>query len=420
MAHCKYLIIGSSHAGLSAMHAIRLHDGNSSITMVSGEECLPYSPTILPYVVSGETGQDRIFLRDEDFFKEFNINFVNGTKAVEIDPASNKVVLDMGEHINYEKLLLATGAAPELPHIKGLKKISCHVLRTLEDALGIRAAVRNAQSAIILGAGLIGMHAAESLAKAGLDVTVVEMLPQVLPGYFDDQASGLIQGVFIDNGVRVLTGSRVTHVTFSNRACALSLENGLDLSAHLLLVATGAKPRMDYLTGSGVETDAGILVNDRMQTSVSNIWAAGDVAQAKGFFGTEKILNGILPDAVEQGRIAGMDMSGDPDLAPYQGGISMNTYSFFGHRAISVGMSSPPSSTDEYQVDHSFSPSSIRYQKLVFKNDNLVGFSAINSMLDPGVILQIIRRQIDLADIKATFASAPLNTGRLLMSKLWR
>ena len=420
MSHTKYLVIGSSHAGLSAVDAIRLQDGEGPITMVSGEKCLPYSPTVLPYVVSGEVDPDRIFLRDQEYFNKFKVSFLNDSRVVGVDSDANMVTLESGNEIHYEKLLLATGAAPELPPIPGLENAPCHVLRTLEDAQRIRTAMENTQSAIILGAGLIGMHAAENLAKAGLQVTVVEMLPRVLPGYFDERAAGLIQRVFAQNGVKVLTGSAVTHVTTSNRACALSLENGLDLSAHLLLVSTGVKPRMEYLAGSEVETDAGILVDDRMRTSVSNIWAAGDVAQARSFFDSEKILNGILPDAVEQGRIAGMDIVADQALKLYSGGIPMNTYSFFGHRAISVGISVPPSTGEEFQVDFVFSPTSLRYQKLVFQNDNLVGVSAINAELDPGVMWQIIRRQVDLGDIKDKFASAPLETGRLLMSKIWR
>jgi len=115
-----------------------------------------------------------------------------------------------------------------------------------------------------------------------------------------------------------------------------------------------------------------------------------------------------------------MDIVADPALKLYSGGIPMNTYSFFGHRAISVGMSVPPSTGEEFQVDFVFSPTSLRYQKLVFQNDNLVGVSAINAELDPGVMWQIIRRQVDLGDIKDKFASAPLETGRLLMSKIWR
>jgi phenylglyoxylate dehydrogenase epsilon subunit len=255
------------------------------------------------------------------------------------------------------------------------------------------------------------------MANAGLKVTVVEMLPQILPGYFDLQAAGLIQKVFMENGVKILTGSPVTHVTSANGACAVSLENGLDLSAHLLLVATGVRPRTSLLEGSPVKTDVGVLVDDRMRTSVEDIWAAGDVAQARSFLGPEKILNGIIPDAVEQGWTAGMDMAGDPSLKLYEGGIPMNTYSFFGNRSFSVGFTLPEESVE---VDRIYSPAGMRYQKLLFGEGKLTGASAINMALDPGIIRQMIRRRVELGEMKGKFASSPLESGRLFMSKIWR
>jgi len=423
MSQTKYLIIGSSHAGLSAMNAIRLQDKEGALTMITREKVLPYSPTILPYVVSGKTPQDGVFLRDDAYFEENHATFMKGREVTAIDTGANRVTLDSGEEITYEKLLIATGASPSVPPIQGLSDTSFHVLRTLEDAVSIRKAMKENLSAIILGAGLIGMHAAENLSEAGMEVTVLEMLPQVLPGYFDAEASGMIQKVFSDNGVRILTGNAVTHVTSSNnnkKVCVVSLENGLDLSAHLLVVATGVRANIAFLADSGVEADDGIVVGDTMRTSVDNVWAAGDVAKAGSFFGPEKILNGILPDAVEQGWIAGMDMVDDPALKPYGGGLSMNTYSFFGNRAFSVGMSGPVGDDEGFEVDVMVSSSSRRYQKLVFRDDHLVGASAINMDLDPGVLCRMIRDQIELGETRERFSCEPRDVGRSLMSAFWR
>lgn len=420
MSQTKYLIVGSSHAGLSAVEAIRLHDQEGPITLVSAEKVYPYSPTILPYVVSGDIRRERVFLRDQAYFDKQKIRFLNGSTVTAIQPGKKSVTLDSGKKITYEKLLLATGAAPAMPPIPGLKECPTYTLRTLEDAVEIQKAMKIGGSAIVLGGGLIGMHTAENMAKAGLKVTVVEMLPQILPGYFDSQAAGLIQKVFSENGVKILTGSPVTHVTSANGACAVSLENGLDISAHLLVVATGVRPRMSFLEGSSVKVDAGVLVDDRMRTSVEDIWAAGDVAQARSFLGSEKILNGTLPDAVDQGWIAGMDMAGDPYCKPYPGGIPMNTYSFFGNHAFSVGDRLPEGSGDEFEVDRIFSPAGLRYQKLIFRDGRLCGASAINVPLDPGIMRQMISRRVELGEMKGQFAGSPRESGRLLMSRLWR
>ena len=429
MSQTKYLIIGSSHAGLSALEAIRMYDEDSPITVVSREKTLPYSPTVLPYVLSGQAKPDQIFLRDQAYFSQKGAAFLSGSAVTHVKPEENKVTLEKGMEIQYEKLLLATGSVPKIPTIPGLKDTACpwYVLRTLDDALKIRANAAVGQTAVILGAGLIGMHAAQDLRKAGLQVTVVATTPQVMGQYFDEEAASLIERAFVDNGVKIVTGSPVTNVTNSNGACAVSLENGLDLTSHMLLVAKGVNACMDYLEGSGVETADGVVVDDNMKTNVENIWAAGDVAQGRNFFDSGKIMNGILPDASEQGRIAGMDMAEDPGVVPYAGGIAMNTYNFFNNRAFAIGMCGTseklaclPCTLENLDIDKMFSPSSMRYQKMVFQGNNLLGVASINTDMDPGIMLQIIRRKIDLGSVKDEFAINPLGAGRLVMSSNWR
>ncbi|MBW2017139.1 MAG: NAD(P)/FAD-dependent oxidoreductase [Deltaproteobacteria bacterium] len=207
MPQTRYVIIGSSHAGLSAVEAIRLTDRDNPVFLLTQEDTLPYSPTILPYVVSGEADPEKIFLKDEDALKGSGVVYRRGEKVVGLDLHARSIILKSGEILDYDKLLLATGAAPVLPPVEGLEGVSCHVLRTLEDALGLRRAMEGSRSAVVLGGGLIGMHAAENLHKGGLKVTLVEALDQILPGYFDREAAGLIRDIFRENGIEVLTGS---------------------------------------------------------------------------------------------------------------------------------------------------------------------------------------------------------------------
>jgi phenylglyoxylate dehydrogenase epsilon subunit len=345
--------------------------------------------------------------------------YKQGSKVQGVDPSSQAVSLASGERLEYENLLLATGAEPALPPIPGLQETPFHVLRTIEDALKLHKAAQEARSAIVMGGGLIGMHAAENLASGGLEVTIVEALSQVLPGYFDEQAAGLIQKVFAEKGVKIFTDSAVTQVAASDGGCNVSLGSGADISADLLVVATGVKPRIAYLAKSEIAVDNGILVNDTMRTSVEHIWAAGDVAQAQSFFDSSMVVQGTLPTAVEQGRTAGLDMIGDPALNPDPGGIPMNTYKFFGHRSFSVGLANVPQSSEDLEVDQMFFPSSLNYQKLVYQNNRLVGVSCINTMLDPGIMYQLVRRGVDLSEVRKNFAASPLDIGRLLMSRIW-
>ena len=418
--HTHYLIVGASHAALSALHAIRLHDIEQEVTLVTRDDSLPYSPTVLPYVVSGRSDPGRVFLRDENYFTQHKVNYLRGAKVRKLKAGQNAVELADGSEISFDKLLLATGAAPLLPPIPGLAGIKFHVLRTLADAMALRDALPRIKRALVLGGGLIGMHAAENLAKGGVEVSVVELQPHVLSGYFDAEASSMIEKVFTDNGVRLLTGTSVAAVAQQGEGCRATLADGSELDADLLLVATGVAPVTDFLAGSGIATERGVLVDEHMRTNVANIWAAGDVAQARGFFTHDRIINGILPDAVDQGRIAGMAMAEDPGSKIYAGGVPLNTYSFFGQHAVSVGVHEGALEQAGVEVQQQVDAEHKRYLKIVLKDRRLAGIFGVNAAFDPGIMWELILRAIDLGEEKLACLRSPQDTARALMSKNWR
>ncbi len=251
MEHTKYLVVGSSHAGLEAMTAIRMHDADGSLMLLTRDTHLPYSPTVLPYVVSGRSAVDSVFLRDDAFFADKRIEFKRGAELKALHTQRNVAELADGSEVAYEKVLLATGAAPAIPPMTGIEQVSYHVLRTLDDATRLNAAIKQSRQAVILGAGLVGMHAAENLVKAGAHVTLVEMAKHLTDGYFDPVAAALIEKAFTDNGATVLTGSRAVRLAPSAVGATVTLENGSTLEADLLLIATGVKPNMAYLDADG-------------------------------------------------------------------------------------------------------------------------------------------------------------------------
>jgi phenylglyoxylate dehydrogenase epsilon subunit len=418
MEQSHYLIVGASHAALAALNAIRLHDSEKDITIITRDDSLPYSPTVLPYVVSGRSDPERVFLRTADYFAKQKVNY---RPRAQVESLGKGVVrLTDGSEIGFEKLLLATGAAPVLPSIPGLLEVHFHVLRTLNDAVALRQALPGVKKALVLGGGLIGMHAAENLATGGAEVTVVEQERHVLPGYFDADAAAIIEKIFAAKGVRILTGARIAGYAPHGAGCYAALESGGILKADLLLVATGVAPATDFLDGSGVETDRGVLVDDTMRTSVENVWAAGDVAQARGFFAASKIINGILPDAVDQGRIAGMAMAGDPQLTEYAGGVPLNTYTFFGQQAASIGVQEGALGDLGVEVHKQLDAERSRYLKIVLEGDRLAGIFAINGAFDPGVMWELILRRVDLGAVKQSFLASPQQTARAIMSRTWR
>ncbi len=417
MAHAQYLVVGSSHAALEAVNAVRMHDARGSVTLVTRDSRLPYSPTVLPYIVSGRSAADNVHLRAADYFAKQRVDYKSDSALARLQPQRNVATLSDGSEIAYDKLLLATGASPAIPPIPGIDAVPFHVLRTLDDALRLKNAIAGARRAVVLGAGLVGMHAAENLVKAGAEVSIVEMQPQVLGAYFDRVAARIIERAFVENGARILTGRRVVGLAAGAASVLVRLDNGETLEGDLLLAATGVRPNIGFLAGSGVAHDQGILVDDYMRTNVANVWAAGDCAQARDFFGESPVLNAILPDAAEQGRIAGMAMAGDPGLKAYAGGVPLNTYHFFGRHALAVGVGAIPVGGEErIRADEARD----RYLRVVVKDGRLQGVFGVNEFFDSGVMRQLILRRVDMSGALDRLVADPLTTGREFMSRLWK
>lgn len=417
--HTNYLIIGGSHAGFSAIDAIRRCDSEAALTLVTTEKRPPYSPTALPYVISGKTEPENTDIRPSNYFKDLDVNCINGASATQIDTKINQVRLNNGGTIDYEKLLIATGASALVPSIAGIEEVEFSCIRTMADAEKIKKEMSQAKSALIIGAGFIGMHAAENLANSGLSVTVVETFDYIMPASFDTDASDLIRKAFVAKGITILTGKQVSKVFKSGDQTVLSLTDGDEISGDMLVIAAGIKPNTDFLADSGIDCDRGVVVDDRMRTSVPNVWAAGDVASASDFFSSMKSIGGTIPCATAQGKIAGMDMSQDSYVKDYPGNLNMNTFGFFGNFAFSIGNVADtfPDSNLEFEVQKD--PEKKSFCKFIFDGPVLTGVSAINRRLDPGILKELILRKTDLSAKKEEFIKTPLETGRQVMRELF-
>jgi phenylglyoxylate dehydrogenase epsilon subunit len=413
----QHVVVGTGPAGINAAEVLRSKDPASEIFLIGQEPTLPYSPTVLPYFILGKIVEKNLFLSDERFFKERHIELIRGKKTVSLSSQEGKVFLEDGSSVPYDVLILAQGGKPLIPSIPGLKELNPMVLRTLADAKRVRSKIKRSSKAIILGAGLIGMHTAQSLAEMGLSVWVVEMMDQVLPGYFDRKAASIIQKVYESHHVKFLLSTRIDEVEFRKKEYLLPIRGGKALQAPLLLVATGVSPNIEMLRGSGIELDRGVLVDSAMRTNIPNIFAAGDVVQMEGFWKEGRMNQPILIHAVDQGRMAAASALGEP--VSHSGNISMNLFHFFGHLGLSIGLVSPEGS-DRFNVHQPHLPSKKKYLKFVFDRDVLIGVMAINSVLDPGILLQMIRRRISLNGEKKEFLKKPLEMGRKRMCINWR
>ncbi len=406
MPDTKYLIIGASHAGLTALNAIRAFDPEGSILMVNQEDTLPYSPTVLPHVVSGRIEAARIFLRDDEYFAKKDVRFLRNTKVVSIDSGESSVGLASGKRVSFEKLLIATGSRPARVALPGADEVPTYVLRTLDDALRLKDAAQSARSALVIGGGLVGLHAAESLHTLGVEVTVVEMAENLLGEYFDPASSSSIEEIFVEHGVKIFTRERVAELRPSSSGLAATTAGGTELSADFVVLAVGVGPRLDPVLGTGVETDRGIIVDDLMQTNRDNIWAAGDVTQARSFFQTSLEVNPVLPDAVDQGRIAGMVMSEDPYVRPYSGAVPQYVFTFFGSRAFSVGLN-PGRAEGGHEILEFHDEDDRVHRTFIFSDERLVGAVGMNTPLRPGILWKLVKDRTRLGHLKKRFLEAP-------------
>lgn len=415
----NYLILGAGHAGLSALESIRRYDQASPLTIVTMEKDHVYSPTALPYVISGRTSKGFIDIRSDEYFRALDVDLIKHAAVTRLDTENNQVILNGNTTVQYRKCVIATGAAASLPPIPGLDEIDSFCIRTLKDAAEIKAKKSQAESVIIIGAGFIGMRAAEDLAGSGLAVTVVEAIDRVMPANFDRDASAYIHKTFADNGITILTGTQVARAWKHDGQSVLLLSSGDEIAADMVIVATGISPNTDFLEGTDIAREQGILVDERMRTSVANVWAAGDVAMAPGFFSSDKSIGGTIPSATEQGKTAGMDMVQDHYASDYPGNLNMNTFSFFNNFAFSIGNVADPSACETSEIHSTDDPSAGRFSKFIFQDNVLTGVSAINTALDPGILKQLILNRTDLSTRKEAFINTPLEVGRQLMRELF-
>jgi phenylglyoxylate dehydrogenase epsilon subunit len=417
MTEKRYIILGNGPAGINAAEGLRAKDAQSKIILIGQEPTWPYSPTILPYFISGMIKECNLFLHGEKYFKERNIEFVRGKGVASVSPQEGKVFLKDGTSHSFDILILAQGGSPVVPNIPGVKEVNPFVLRTLADARRLKLKAKKNSKAMILGAGLIGMQTAQALAEMGLSVWVVESMAQVLPGYFNRKAAAIIQKTYESHRVHFYTSTQVEGVDLKKKDYLLILKGGETLEAPLLVVATGVTPNIGILEGSGIEVDKGVLVDKTMRTNIPNIFAAGDVAQLDDFWGRGKMNQPILIHAVDQGRMAAASALGEE--VSHAGNISMNLFHFFGQHAFSIGLVSPDGG-DRFEVQQTYVPSKRRYLEFVLEGDTLVGVMGVNSPLDSGILLQLIRRRIPLGKNKREFLEKPLEIGRKLMCQHWR
>lgn len=410
MGKRKHLVVGCGSAALSAVETIRRSSKDDEIKVVSAEKYPPYSPTALPYLLSGRIRESDLWMRPGDYFQKLGVTFETEKRAVEVIPERKEVRYRDGTSDKYDTLLIATGASPAKPAIKGLDEIGFLGFRTLDDYRNLVEQLDGKRRVAILGAGLVAMEVAMGLVEKGYQVDVVAR-SRVLRAYFDTEAEAFIKDIFRGEGANFVTGQQPTEIRRNGRGIEVGLSNGDAVVADVVITAMGVNPNVVFLEGAGIKVSTGIPVDKSMRTNVPDVFAAGDVAEGPSFFTGEPGSNAILPSAVSQGRIAGAAMAGEEAL--YEGWIPMNVFNFFGRVAFSVGLST---TTDaRYRVLKEVDENRKQFKKLVFDGDRLAGVMFLNVDLDPGLFHYLVRKRVSVEAHAEALFERPRDISRWLM-----
>ncbi|QSX08148.1 NAD(P)/FAD-dependent oxidoreductase [Alkalibacter rhizosphaerae] len=324
----KILIIGNGIAGLTAAEEIRKLDQLESIVMISEEKIHTYYRTKLSHFLAKDFTNEEVLVHPPEWYEEKNIQVLLNKKVLHINADLHTVELDDGSTLEYDKLLLANGSSSFVPPVKGSEQGNVFSLRSLEDAKVIQQAAKESKKAVVVGGGLLGLESANALLKLGLDVTVVEFAPRLLPRQMDEEASLVVKEIVENQGIQLLLDAQIAEIKGDPvKSCVL--KNGDVIDTDMVLFSAGVRSNIQLAKDAGIETDRAVIVNEYLETSMKNIYAAGDVAEFKG------MSFNIWPISMEQGKIAGQNMLGEKQT--YEAITPSNMLQILNVKAFSLG-----------------------------------------------------------------------------------
>lgn len=386
----RYVIIGNSAAAVHAIEEVRKVDGKGEIIVFSREPYLAYSrPLITEYLFDG-VPERKMAYRDLAFYRKHSIDLRLGVTVVKIDREKKEIHDSRGEVTQYDKLLLSAGGLPFIPPMKGGNKEGVFTMMTWDDAKRVKERIKDGGRAVVLGGGLIGMKTAEGIFEAGIPTTVVELAPQILSRILDAEGAGIFENYLRQRGMEVVTGDTVIEILGGNSVSGVLLRSNREIPCDTIIVAIGVTPNITIAAESGLATNRGVLVNEMMQTSDPDVFAAGDVAESYDIIVDEDRVNAIWPLASQQGRIAGANMAGD-DMS-FPGGFPKNSLSLLGLETISMGHVDPPD--DTYEVISRVDREGFKYRKFILKGGYVCGGIFIGDIEKAGIITGLIKNRV--------------------------
>jgi nitrite reductase (NADH) large subunit len=356
----KYLILGNGVAGTTAAENIRLHDTTGEITIVTDEDLPFYYRVRLPDCLGGVVTESQLIAKKTAWYDDKKISLKLNTRITEADPDVKRVLSSDGVVLTYDKLLLANGSHPFIPPIKGSGMKGVFVIHTVHDVRQISQAAEKISNVVLIGGGLLGLETANALHKLGKNITVVEYFSRLLPRQLDYEGAARIQRFFEKMNFTFKLGATTREIAGDDRTEKVVLENGDIIPAEMVIISAGVRPNLALANMLGVKAGKGVIVDKFMQTSQTDIYAAGDVIEFEGK------TYGIWPASMEQGKIAGINISGGK--TSYEGTILANVLKVAGIDLASTG---------EIDLENRYVSKIIAsediYKKVVIDNGRVIG-----------------------------------------------
>ena len=390
----RIIIIGSGTAALSAIKTIREISSDSEILVLGEENFYPYYRTKISKGLLDGLNEEKLLLKKKDWYDSNNVKIHLGHKVISIEPDKKAIILENGNTVAYDKLLITTGATNNIPPINGINKTGAFTLRNLNNAYDVLDYLNECKTILLIGGGIQNLEVANILSKEGKKVIIAEFASRLMPKLLDDYASNYLKEAMEAQGVKILLNTQVEEIQGDEKVQGFKTNSGIVYSCDMIIYSTGIKPNIEIADNTQIEINKGIIVNEKMETNIKDIFAAGDVAE----FNSK--IYGLWNIATLQGNVAGANICGHNSI--FIPPIHFSSMNAFDLSLYSIGDIEESNETNLFtQIDRE----NHKYYKVLVRNNKIVGAIILGDQKRAMIIKKLIENKADINYDDSSFTS---------------
>lgn len=382
------VIIGGGVAAVSAIKAIREVNSDVSILVIQKEPAYPYYRIRLTKSLFENTDVDKILIQKKEWYETNHVNILLGKEVTIVEPKNNKLILNDGTDITYDKLLLANGSTNFIPPIEGIYKEHVHTIRTFHDVQDIKQDTVDKKKILLIGGGIQNIEAAWAFSSHDKNVIIVEFMDKLMPRQLDDRASEILKNAVEASNVKILLGTSVENICGNHEVKGVITQNGDHIDCEMILYSVGIRANKKLFENTELQINNGVVIDEQMHTNIENIYAAGDIAELNGR------VAGLWSVSMEQGKTAGYNMVGK--TTSYVNSLPVTTLNAFNLSIFSVGNIEKDSCSISLTED----PHDEKNYKRIFIHDNkIIGAIVIGGMKYNNLLKRYVEGKTDISTI---------------------